>query len=105
MYNRDCSKQRDEKYPTNYTHMFPAGSQNTIRSVSIYYSTDAITGFRFFDKEGALFWEIGYTKSYLEMETVIIAKNEVIVGVVAKLSPAYQSAYSDFQFQIASRYE
>ncbi len=56
--NGDRSHQRDERWPTSYTHMFPAGSHNMIRSVNIHHY-DYIGGFSFYDKEGALLWKIG----------------------------------------------
>jgi hypothetical protein len=40
-----------------YDHMMPAGCNKMIRSVSINYD-DVITGFAFFDKDGALLWSI-----------------------------------------------
>ncbi len=62
----------------------PEGSHNKIRSVSIHYC-GSIGGFSFFDKEGALLWEIGYIESWLKVETVLLEENERIIGVVAKL--------------------
>jgi hypothetical protein len=57
-----------------------------IRSVRIYYDNYSIDGFSFLDKEGALLWNIGWTTDpKLKTETVLIAENELIVGVVAKL--------------------
>ncbi len=100
--NGERSTQREEEYPTNYTHMLPEGSHKMIRSVRIHY-TWCIYGFSFLDKEGALLWVIGNTHSWFEVKTVLIADNEVIVGVVAKLTSVYQSVYTHFQFQIASR--
>jgi hypothetical protein len=83
--------------------MIPCDALNKIRSVIIHYDS-FIYGFRFFDKDGALLWEIGRTYvSDLEKETVKLAENERIVGVVAKLFAHRQSAYTDFQFQIAAK--
>ncbi len=97
------SKQRDEYYPNDFTHMLPAGSHNEIRSVTIYFFK-TIAGFKFYDKEGEHCWKIGVTTHpWLKTVTVLIADNEVIVGVVAKLHAGYQSIYTDFQFQIASK--
>jgi hypothetical protein len=42
--------------------MIPADALNKIRSVTIYYGY-CIFGFEFFDKDGALLWEIGRTDS------------------------------------------
>jgi hypothetical protein len=103
--NGTRSTQRDKKYPTKYTHMMPADAHNKIRSVTIKYNNHCIWGFSFFDKYGALLWYHGFTtESYwCNKETVLLAENEVIVGVVAKLYPGCLTAYSDFQFQIASK--
>ncbi len=102
--NGDRSKQRDEDWPTKYTHMMPADAHNKIRSVTIhyeYYIEGSIWGFSFFDKDGALLWKIGNTTDYLSMkETVEIAENERIIGVKAKLYLGWQSLYTDWQFQI-----
>ena len=65
-----------------------------IRAVTIYY-WDCILGFSFFDKDEKLLWQIGNTWAEYK-ETVLIADDEVIVGVEAKLDPGYQSRYSDF---------
>ncbi len=79
--------------------MIPTDALNKIRSVTLHHY-DCIYGFKFFDKDGALLWKIGATKQW-SGETVLLAENERIVGVVAKLSEDYQSYYADFQFQIA----
>ncbi len=77
-----------------------ADKLNRIRLVNIYYSR-YIHGFSFLDKDGALLWEIGHTASNYKYETVLLEENERIIGVVAKLWGGWQTAYSDFQFQIA----
>ncbi len=76
--------------------MVRAYALNKIRSVTIHYDNECIFGFSFFDKDGALLWKIGKTTSWLKKETVILKKNEAIVGVVAKLYPRRQIAYTDF---------
>ena len=81
--------------------MIPADALKMIRSVYIHYLLDCIFGFSFFDKDGALLWEIGWTTyAGWKKETVEIAENERIMGVKAKLYDHYQSVYSNFQFQI-----
>ncbi len=75
--------------------MIRANALNKIRSVTIYFY-DGISRFSFFDKDGALLWEIGWTHPELKKETVVLAENEVIVGVVAKLLPGCLSVYTDF---------
>ena len=82
--------------------MIPKDALKKIRSVGIHIHYHShIGGFSFFDKDGALLWKIGVTTDqYDKVETVLLAENEVIVGVVAKLYPGYQSLYTDLQFQI-----
>ncbi len=76
--------------------MIPANALTKIRSVIInYHYLGHITGFKFFDKDGALLWEIGNTYTLFK-KTVQLEENEVIVGLVAKLHPSYQSRYTDF---------
>ncbi len=65
-----------------------------IRSVKIHYDY-CITGFSYFDKDGAIFWSVGNIWSTFA-DAVMIAENEVIVGVACKLVPSCQSAYTDF---------
>jgi hypothetical protein len=90
------STQEDEN--TDYhTHLIPKDALNKIRTVNIHFSSRCIFGFSFFDKDVALIWKIGVTTgSGSRMETVMLAGNEVIVGVVAKLYPGEQSSYTDF---------
>ena len=64
-----------------------------------------IKGFSFFDKDGKRLYKIGWIDSSYDKETVVLEENEVIVGVVAKLRKPWQSLYTDFQFQIATRSE
>ncbi len=96
------TEQRDEDVPTDFTHMIPAGLPNMIRSVHIHHS-GCIIGFSFLDKKGALLWKIGWTDSWLDLETVKLKENERIVGVVAKLRPGCQTVYRDLQFKIATK--
>ncbi len=49
--------------------MIPKKALKKIRSVTIYYY-QYIFGFEFFDKDGALLWEIGVTDPSLKRETV-----------------------------------
>ncbi len=97
--NGTRSNLRDEG-ETLFDHFIPADAIKRTRSVTIHYDPHLIAGFSFFDKDGALLWKIG--RAYREgVETVVLAENEVIVGVVAKLHCDYQSMYTDLQFQIA----
>ncbi len=84
--NGTRSTQRDDKAPTKYEYMIPVNALNKIRRVAIYYE-ECIYGFSFFDKDGALLWEVGWAYGGFKEETVVLAENEVIVGVVAKLRP------------------
>ncbi len=94
--NGTRSTQRDARNPTYFTHFIPKDALNKIRTVTIHHYSDCIQGFEFFDKDGALLWKIGCSWCGNDKETVVLAENEVIVGVVAKLSYACLSAYSDF---------
>ena len=94
--NGTRSTQRDKDDPTDFTHMIPKDALQKIRSVTFHYTIYYIGGFSFFDKDGALLWKIGDTWNGLKRETVLLAENEVIVGVVAKLYSGNQSMYSDF---------
>ena len=79
----------------------PEGAHKIIRKVNIhYYNDNHIYGFQFFDKDGLTIYQIGDTRAW-NVETVLIAEDEVIVGVACKLHTDSQSLYTDFQFQIA----
>ncbi len=91
------SKQKDKGEPTKYTHMIPKHAG--IRSVTLYHDA-RIRGFEFFDKEKARIWSIGNTDDGFDVTTVVLAENEVMIGVVAKLYDKWHSQYTDFQFQL-----
>ena len=95
--NEDRSTQRDIDDPTKYSHMIPSDAIKKIGTVIIHYS-DWILGFSFFDKDGAHLWDIGDTDHHRwsKKETVVLAENKVILGVVAKLYPGWKSRYTDF---------
>jgi hypothetical protein len=77
--------------------MIPKDALNKIRRATIYSLKNTISGFSFFDKDEALLYKIGCTTHTMKKkETVLLAENEVIVGVVAKLHPDYKSKYTDF---------
>lgn len=82
--------------------MLPKEAINKIRFVTVFHWTDCINGFHFLDKDKKLLWKIGNTKVSKDMgtETIEIPENQLIVGVKAKLLPGYQSAFTDFQFQL-----
>ena len=61
MSNGTRSTQRDEDAPTDYSFMIPADALDKIRSVTIHYDPEYISGFSFFDKDGALLYKIGHT--------------------------------------------
>ncbi len=77
---------------------------NKDRYVDIYYD-GGILGFSFFDKDQSLIFETGNT-SYksVQVETMGLADNELIVWVLAKLYDGRQSLYTNFAFQIAAKY-
>jgi hypothetical protein len=80
--------------------MLPKGTETKIRSVTFTsHSAGYVYGFKFFDKDKKPLLDIGYTAGG-SRETVMIADNEVIVGVVAKLHPSDSGHLSDFQFRI-----
>ena len=54
-------------------------------------------------KDRKAIWKIGFTHPKYKVETVVIEENEVIVGIVARLSPGEQFVYTNFQFQISKR--
>ena len=76
--------------------MIPGGVLSWIRAVTIHSNFFCIRGFSFFDKNGALLCQIGYTAGPgLKEETVEIFENEVIVGVDAKRGDE-DSGFTDF---------
>jgi hypothetical protein len=79
--------------------MIPKDALKKIKSVTIYY-WDVIGGFVFYDNEHKLIWKIGMIEPNWNKATVVLADSEVIVGLVCKLAPGWNSRYSDFQFQI-----
>jgi hypothetical protein len=100
--NRNRSQRIEGEY---YDHLIPEGCHKRIRSVSIFYSY-CITGLSFFDKDKKLLWKLGKpTYPGDDVETVLINKNEIIIGVVAKQLQGYDSWFTDFQFQIGTREE
>jgi hypothetical protein len=83
-----------------------------VESVNIYTDSDdgMVQGFRFYNGDKCVF-EIGKLRggNYMTDITdhftkVVLADNEVVIGVVCKLYPGEQSVYSHFQLQIATRF-
>ena len=68
------------------------------RSVKIYYYEKGyILGFQFFDKDDLPIFKIGNTTSKSGVsKTLVLAKNEAIIGVVCKLNSDRESSYTDF---------
>jgi hypothetical protein len=66
-----------------YTHMLPEGADKKIRSVNVLYHINHIVGFQFFDKSKLIIKEFGIPG--YPMRTVVLAENEVIIGVIVKL--------------------
>ena len=74
------------------------------RKVEVYYGTDCVTGFKFFDINNTLLFEIGGIYSHHTMTPVMIAADEQIIGVKAKVeSSLYPANYTDFQFMLCKR--
>ncbi len=67
-----------------------------IKSVDIYYPANFISGFAFFNKDKQVIFKIGSTGSWMKVATVVIADNEVIVGVAARLYIRCKYLYTDF---------
>ena len=68
-----------------------------IRSVKIYWDNFSMNSLIFFDKDGKELWKIG-TFFYADIvETVDVAENEVIIGLVARLKFHNHSELTDFQ--------
>ena len=113
MSNGEKSRQREEGMKF-YPFMIPENVTKGIRSVEIYYRSNdlyyvkkrdrydgdlIVTGFVFYDGEMSVIWKIGKNVSKATIKnfhTVKMKENEVIIGVVAKLHPKWQSAYTDF---------
>ena len=74
------------------------------RKVEVYNGAH-LHGFKFFDINNTLLFEVGIT-SY-DMTPVLIAADEQIIGVKAKVYDAgdakVQALYSDFQFMVCKR--
>ena len=64
-----------------------------VKTVDVYYGL-TIFGLKFYDKYHSLIFEIGKIASGMGVETVALADDEMIVGIVAKIWG--DSAYSDF---------
>ncbi len=63
---RSHRRDGDETYDS---HMMPEGA---VRSVEIIH-TDCIYGFKFFDKDRKVMLKIGFTESWFNVETVLLA--------------------------------
>ncbi len=75
-------------------YMMPETCKQT-RKVEVYcYGTSYLEGFKFFDINNTLLFEVGITDG--TMTPVLIAADEQIIGVRAKLYLNYQAVYSDF---------
>ncbi len=76
--------------------MMPETCKQT-RKVEVYcYGTTHLSGFKFFDINNTLLFEVGYTDASRTMTPVLIAADEQIIGVKAKLYTTYQALYTDF---------
>jgi hypothetical protein len=55
-----------------------------------------IEGFSFYDKDDKLLYTVGNSGKFYLRDTVIIAENEIIVGVVTTLRPGFNTGFSNF---------
>lgn len=62
--------------------MMPDDAHLRIKTVDVFFG-GRIYGFKFFDRNHDLIFEIGFTRAS-DMETIVLDDMEVIVGVVAK---------------------
>ena len=92
MSNGARNQQRDEN-EEYFTHMMVGNAR--IKSVHIYYDY-WISGFQFFDRDNNMIFKIGWITPGDNETRVVLAENEAIVGVAAKLFTNCKSLYSDF---------
>ena len=78
-------------------YMMPETCKQT-RKVEVYWSKSYLQGFKFFDSNDTLIFEVG--KYSGTMTSVLIGADEQIIGVKAKVltynGKTYQDAYTDF---------
>ena len=55
-----------------------------------------IEGFSFYDKDDKLLYTVGNSGRSYNRETVIIAENEIMIGVIATLHPGLETGFSNF---------
>jgi hypothetical protein len=82
---------------THYTLFnMPEDTHKKTRKVQIYtFGSHCVCGFKFFDKNSVQLFEVGLF--FLnEFKEVAIKENQQIIGIVARLSPGYNSYYTDF---------
>ncbi len=88
----------------------PEGSHEKIKSIDIFcYQSSYIWGFQAFDKEGNTLYQTGMLDSILNVSTVLLEDDEMIIGVIANLrkgnsSASFPATYNNFQFQIATKW-
>ena len=81
--------------------MMPETIKQT-RKVEVYcYDTSNLEGFKFFDGNNTLLFEVGNTGH--TMTAVLIGADEQIIGIKAKLYVHCQAMYTDFQFMVCKR--
>ena len=81
--------------------MMPETCKQT-RKVEVYCNCIHLCGFKFFDINNTLLFEVGLTAG--TMTPVLIAADEQIIGVKAKVyHPNQQAIYTDFQFMVCKR--
>ena len=81
--------------------MMPETIKQT-RKVEVYcYNTICLYGFKFFDGNNTLLFEVGNTGD--TMTALLIGADEQIIGIKAKLLHGYQALYTDFQLMVCKR--
>ena len=84
-------------------YMMPDTIKQT-RKVEIYtYNSSHLWGFKFFDGNNTLLFEVGCTTGYNLTATELIGADEQIIGVKAKLWTRFQAIYTDFQLMVCKR--
>ncbi len=79
--------------------MMPETIKQT-RKVEVYCNA-CLQGFKFFDEKDNLLFGVGDFGN--TMTSSLIAADEQIIGVKAKLYSTYQAVYTDFQFMVCKR--
>ena len=67
------------------TYMMPENTHKKTKKVRIYCCGIAnVCGFKFFDKNQSLLFEVGFTGELANSKEIVIEENQQIIGVVVK---------------------